>query len=371
MNLSKNTRARRQLQTAAEEAKITLSASDTAYVEVDGILKGRDFQTRVTRARFEDICEDLFQRCMQPAEQCLEDAGLQPEDIDEVVLVGGSTRIPMIQQLLKRMFNGKALNKSVNPDEAVAYGAAVQAAMLTESYDPKLQRLSLQDVTPLPLGIAVFPCFVSVIVPKNTPIPARKTSDGYSNLHRDCSSVTFFVHEGNEVFATPESEIGKFTVHDLPTGPRGSQQYAATFEIDEDGMLTVTGKHAVTGQSGNVSIDYSKRRISADELQGMKDEAQQYLRGSQDMARARKARSVLSDYAHGMQCALETGLRAVLCEAEAEALSTAAQGVEQWLGACTDVKDATVYSTMKQQVEQAAEELLKDARQSALPTVLL
>lgn len=367
-DLSGNTKARRQLQTAAETAKITLSASDTAFIEVDGVLNGRDFRSKITRARFEDLCRDIFERCIRPAEKCLEEADMDADDIDEVVLVGGSTRIPKIQHLLRELFQGKSLNKSVNPDEAVACGAAVQAALLTNTYHPKLQRLSVQDVTPLPLGVRVFPGVVSVVVPKNTPTPVRISRDQYSNLSQYCSSITFCVHEGQEEMAraTPESLIGEFTVHDLPRGPPGSQQYEVTFQIDENNMLTVTGMHAVTRQAGEITIDHRSRRITDAEKQEMKSALKKHNQASQMASASRKSRFMLAEYAGGVLRALEAGLRDVLasCNTDPEILEKAAQEVEGWLQSSGTSDAMSMLEKKKEELVSIAEEILQEARQS-------
>lgn len=369
-DVSDNSLARSRLAEAAEKAKHTLSVSNRATVEVEDVCDGIELDTTITRARFEHLCADLFERSMLPVEECLQDAELGPEDIDEVVLVGGSTRIPRIQSLLRQHLNGKELNKSVNPDEAVAYGAAIQAAMLTQRYNPRLQRLTLQDVTPLSLGIRVFPGVVSVIVPRNTPIPTRMSSDKYSNLHRHCETVEFSVHEGEGLLATPKSRICSFELSGLPTGPTGSQTYEVTFEIDENSMLTVKGMHQGTRRWEEVTLDYSSSRLSDDEVQEMRMRAEAFDQTDRAAARRQEAKNALTQYAYGIQRALEAGLADVIPEDGVHALRATAQLVIERLSTEGSLQDVQEYHAMKEELEGLTGALLQRSKNRAFPDVM-
>lgn len=258
MDLSSNKRALSRLRTAAEQAKRTLSVATQTSVVVDALFNGIDFQAKLTRARLEEICSDLFLLMLQPVEKALGDAKLDKSAIDEIVLAGGSTRIPKVQKLLQDFFNGKSLNKSINPDEAIAYGAAVQAGLLGgDTSMPLLQLLYLKDVTPISLGISTGQELnFSKVVDRNTTLPVKKTNM-FCTLNDNQTRVLFSVYEGEHALAKHNNFLGEFVVSGIPPAPAGSEKFDVTFEIDNGGILNVSAVNQSTGKKGNITITLS------------------------------------------------------------------------------------------------------------------
>ncbi|PNX94354.1 heat shock protein [Trifolium pratense] len=273
LDISGNTRALRRLRTTCERAKRILSFAFVTTVEVESLFNGIDFFSSITRAKFEEINMDLFNECMRTVESCLSDSKIYKSDIDEVVLVGGSSRIPKVQDLLLEFFKGKDLCKSINLDEAVAYGAAVQAAILSEGFK-NVPNLVVRDVTPLSLGIAVnLEDIMDVVIPRNTSVPVKKTKQ-YSTGKDGCV-VSIKVYEGERARATDNNLLGRFSLSCLPSAPRG-QPLKVCFTIDENGTLTVSAKEISTGNMNEITITNDKERLSTFEIKKMIEEAERY-----------------------------------------------------------------------------------------------
>ncbi|KAK2448422.1 heat shock cognate 70 kDa protein [Trifolium repens] len=302
LDISGNPRALRKLRTACERAKRTFSFLVVATIEVDSLFQGIDFSSSINRAKFEEMNMDLFNECTKIVENCLIDAKMDKSRVDDVVLVGGSSRIPKVQQLLQELFKGKELCKSINPDEAVAYGAAVQAALLSEGVN-NVPKLVLQDVTPLSLGTEVKGDIMDVMIPRNTCIPVKKTKR-YITANDNQTSTLIEVYEGERTRASDNNLLGSFTLSGLTPALCG-HLFDICFAIDENGILTVSAKEKCSGKMNEITISNRKERMSAEEIKKLIKEAEDYH--AEDMKFLKKAEAVnaLDDYIYKMRNAIK------------------------------------------------------------------